>query len=285
MDKSLRSNTNELVCTKAAIKMAMRSPAGSRVVWAIVEGKDDVDFYSRMLNKDAITIKISEGDDGRRGYKYVEMIVVEIVEEEINAKIFGIRDRDYTFFEFPTHVFPENIFVTDRRDLEMMLLESPSVVSGLEEWTSCFAQAWQKIIPVARYLGYMRICNHVNDYGCILRNSIKPGNLWDFGIHEFISSWKSVCVSAMNAWISEKELEQFIIMKDLQAFSDYDICRGHDVIKLLTLALVRKEYTKDVITNKIINLYTYNDFQRTNLYSKIKSWGNKRSLKVLRNDI
>ena len=37
--------------------------------------------------------------------------------------IFGIRDRDYTSFEVLAHVFPDNVFVTDRRDLEMMLLE------------------------------------------------------------------------------------------------------------------------------------------------------------------
>ena len=65
-DKSLRSNTDELAGTKAAIKMAMRSPVGSRTVWIIVEGEEDVRLYSRMLNEETVTIKTSEGNDGRR---------------------------------------------------------------------------------------------------------------------------------------------------------------------------------------------------------------------------
>lgn len=285
MDKSLRSNTNELVGTKAAIKMAMRSPAGSRTVWTIVEGEDDVRLYSRMLNEDAVTIKTSEGEDGKRGYKNVETIVVEIAKEDPNAKIFGIRDRDYTSFECPIHVFPDNIFITDRRDLEMMMFESPSVVLGLDKWTSCFTQAWNKIIPVARFLGYMRICNHVNDYGCVLRNSIKSGNIWDFSTHEFKSSWKSDCAVAMKEWISEDDLEQFISIRDLPTFSDFDICRGHDVVKLLSLSLIRNEYTNKAITNKIIDLYSYDDFRRTNLCSMIESWGSERNMEVLRKEI
>lgn len=285
MDKSLCSNTDELVGTKAAIKMALRSPAGSRAVWTIVEGEDDVRFYSRMLNKDVVTVKTSEGKDGKKGYKNVETIVAEIAAEESNAKIFGIRDRDYTSFEFPIHEFPENIFVTDRRDLEMMLFESPSVVSGLEIWTSSFSQVWQKVIPVARFLGYMRICNHVNDYGFVLRDSIKPGNIWDFSTHDFKLSWKSDCAAAMCEWVLEDDLEQFICVNDLPKYSEYDICRGHDVVKLLSLAFVRHEYTNKAITNKIIDLYTYKDFQRTNLYSMIQSWGSKRGLEVLRKEI
>ena len=53
MDKSLRSNTDELTGTKAAIKMAMRSPAGVRMVWTIVEGEDafeeNILFYKSLI--------------------------------------------------------------------------------------------------------------------------------------------------------------------------------------------------------------------------------------------
>ena len=79
------------------------------MIWTIVEGEADVRLYSRMLNEATVTIKTSEGIDGKRGYKNVESIVVDIVAEERDAKIFGIRDRDYTSFEVPTHVFPDNV--------------------------------------------------------------------------------------------------------------------------------------------------------------------------------
>lgn len=83
----------------------------------------------------------------------------------------------------------------------------------------------------------------------------------------------------------DDDLEQFICVNDLLQYSEYDICRGHDVVKLLSLAFVRHEYTYKTITNKIVDLYTYKDFQRTNLYSMIQSWGSKRDLEVLRKEI
>ena len=117
MDKSLQNCTDELQGTKAAIKMALRSPAGVKTVWTIVEGEDDVRFYSRMFNNETVTIKTSDGEDGRRGYKNVETIVGEIIKEENNVNIFGIRDRDYTSFERDEHIFPDNVFVTDNSNM------------------------------------------------------------------------------------------------------------------------------------------------------------------------
>ena len=180
MDKSLRSNTDELLGTKAAIKMAMRSPIGARTVWTIVEGEDDVRLYSRMLNEDAVTIKTSEGEDGRKGYKNVESIVVEIAAEECNTKIFGIRDRDYTSFEEPVHVFPDNVFVTDRRDLEMMLLEAPSVQSSMINWTTDFVKAFKIAVEVGVVLGQLRLCNHINNFSVVFRDKLKHSRILSF---------------------------------------------------------------------------------------------------------
>lgn len=282
MDKSLRSNVNELSVTKSAIKLALRSPAGAKAVWAIVEGEDDVLFYGRMLDDDNVAVKIAEGDDGKNGYKNVETLVEQISKEEKLSRIFGIRDRDYTFFERPEHSFPDNIFVTDRRDLEMMLFESSSVISEMQSWTSCFTQVWSKVLPVARYIGYLRICNHINNYGCILREHIKPGKIWDFSIHDFIVSWKEMCASSLEQFISLEDVDKFVKDNELDGFSLYDICRGHDVIKLLSLALIQNEYNTKAIMKKMIDSYTLDDFRGTKLYGSIDSWQKEKKLRVLR---
>ena len=281
MDKSLQNCTDELQGTKAAIKMALRSSAGVKTVWTIVEGEDDVRFYSRMFNNETVTIKTSVGEDGRRGYKNVETIVGEIIKEENNVNIFGIRDRDYTSFERDEHIFPDNVFVTDNRDLEMMLFAAPSVVSEMEMWASGFSQAWQRVVPVARHLGYVRICNHVNDYSCIIRATVKPGKLWDYNTHDFNPDWQSICSSALEEVISKADLDVFIEENRLSSVSTYDICRGHDVVKLLSLALVRKEFTSKSITNKIIEAYAIEDFQCTNLYADLLIWQRNRGVTVL----
>ena len=282
MDKSLRSNTNVWSVTTAAIKQAMRSPAGAGTVWVIVEGEDDFWLYSRMFEDDLVAVRIAQGDDGKNGYKNVEAIVAQITEEDESEKICGIRDRDYTDFESTDHLFPDNIFVTDRRDLEMMLFESQSVISEMHEWTSSFTQVWTMILPVAMYLGYVRICNQANCLGIILRESIKPGKIWDFKKHDFKDSWRQVCSSSLEPSMSADDIDKFIVDSGLSGLSPYDICRGHDVIMLLSLALVKQEFAPDAITKRMINSYTIEDFQRTDLYKRIYAWQTQRNLKILR---
>ena len=175
----------------------------------------------------------------------------------------------------------KDLFVTDNRDLEMMLFAAPSVVSEMEMWASGFSQAWQRVVPVARHLGYVRICNHVNDYSCIIRATVKPGKLWDYNTHDFNPDWQSICSSALEEVISKAELDVFIEENSLSYVSTYDICRGHDVVNLLSLALVRKEFTSKAITNKIIEAYAIEDFQRTNLYTDLLIWQRNRGVTVL----
>lgn len=281
MDKSLRSNTDELVGTKAAIKMAMRSPAGSRTVWTIVEGEADLRLYSRMLNDDAVTIKTSEGEDGRRGYKNVESIVVDILAEEKDVKIFGIRDRDYTSFEVPIHVFPDNVFVTDRRDLEMMLLESPSVQSAMMNWASDFTSSFELAIEVGTVLGQLRLCNHINDFSCIFREKLKPSYIWNQNTHELEAEWKHNCRSILYEYISDEEIADFISFHNLDDVSPYDICRGHDVLKYLSLALAKLEFSVKNITTMLIDSYSRQDFQTTQLYADISDWQMKNNVSVV----
>lgn len=280
-DKSLRSNTDELVGTKAAIKMAMRSPVGSRTVWTIVEGEDDVRLYSRMLNEDAVTIKTSQGDDGRKGYKNVESIVVEIMYEEPGAKIFGIRDRDYTSFEIPAYVFPDNVFVTDRRDLEMMLLEAPSVNNEMINWAPNFTKAISIALEVGVVLGQLRLCNHLNNLSIVFRDKLKQTRIWNQNTHKLEADWKQYCQSLMYDHLTDEEITTFIAEHELDEVSPYDLCRGHDVLKFLSLALVKLEYSVPSITSQLIKSYSKQDFQTTNLYADIRQWQMKNNVSVV----
>lgn len=282
MDKSLRSNTDELTGTKAAIKMAMRSPAGVRMVWTIVEGEDDVRLYNRMLNEDTVTIKTSEGEDGRRGYKNVESIVAEISAEDRKAKIFGIRDRDYTSFEVPVHIFPENVFVTDRRDLEMMLLESKSVQTAMINWTADFTKAFEIALEVGVVLGQLRLCNHIYNFSIVFRDKIKHSRIWNQNMHNLDINWRQYCRSVLNGYVSDEEITAFINRYQLDDVSPYDLCRGHDVLTYLSLALVKLEYSVPSITSRLINSYSAEDFQSTNLYAEIREWQLKNNVKVLK---
>lgn len=284
MVQSLREAFQEPSGTKAAIRLALKSPAGLRVSWIVVEGEEDVAVYSKFMQPENTVVKTSEESDGRKGYANVELIVTEIKAEVPVAHIFGIRDADYAKYEGDFKV-AENIFLTDRRDLEMMLLESSSVLEALNNWNGGFQGALNQCLPICRHFGYLRIYNNVFGLGCKFHDRLKTTKFWDFQQHALTENWKSNCtsifISLANERCTKEGVEDFIENNNLEKEDFHDICRGHDLLSLLALALIQKEYSMTAIMQKMIQAYSLEDFSHTCLYAGIHQWQEKEGVSVL----
>ena len=81
--------------------------------------------------------------------------------------------------------------------------------------------------------------------------------------------------------LTDEDITAFISHHKLDEVSPYDICRGHDVLKYLSLALVKLEYSVSSITSKMINAYSRQDFQNTHLYADISEWQMKNNVSVV----
>lgn len=286
MASSLASVVASPLFTKAAILQAVKSDAGMRTAWIIVEAEEDYNVYNGFMNPATTVVKTSEGDDGRRGYANGELIVTDVKAAVPAAHICGIRDADYTKYEDKTHVFPANIFPTDRRDLEMMMLDSSNVLNALRSWTDQFAPALVKASPVCRHLGYLRIFNHVKGLLCVFRDQFRVGRFWDFGAQNWITDWK-VQINTRFFLLSrgrcnEALLNTFVTEKSLDTEDIYDIIRGHDLLSALSLALINTiEYSPENIMRKMKDSYTIGDFKSTRLYACIKSWQETEGVSAL----
>ncbi len=284
MVQSLREAYQEPSGTKAAIRLALNSPAGLRVSWIVVEGEEDVAVYSKFMQPENTVVKTSEGRDGRRGYANVELIVTEIKAEVPLAHIFGIRDTDYSKYD-EGYICPVNIFLTDRRDLEMMLLEADSVQQALIEWIPNYEEALNKSVPVCRYFGYLRICNGVLNLNCNFRDHLRITRFWDFDRHALREDWRESSeqsfVALANGGCSNTTVNDFIVEQALEQEDCHDVCRGHDILPLLALALVRKEFSATAIMQKMIEVYSLEDFRQTHLYANIAQWQENEGVEVL----
>lgn len=284
MLRSLKDTVREPSGTKSAILQALKSPRGLHVSWIVVEAEDDVDVYRKFMHPESTIVKSSEDNTGRKGYANVEIIVQEIKKEELRAHIIGIRDADYLRYK-DGYVPPVNIFLTDRRDLEMTLFEAESVKQALRTWVSTFDEAYAKCIPVCRYFGYLRIYNEIADLSVVFHKNLRPTKYWDFTQHCIQSGWEQDCTAKFIALVEGKcldtDVSAFIAKKNLEAESDYDICRGHDLLSLLSLVLIKKEYSEKSIMLKMIGAYSLDDFMTTQLYANIKEWQNKEDINVL----
>ena len=276
MLQSLQNTVQEPSGTKSAIRQALMSPAGLRVVWVVVEAEEDVAVYEKFMQPESTVVKTSEDETGRKGYANVETIVREVKEEEPRAHIMGIRDTDYTRYE-DGYEAPANIFLTDRRDLEMMMLDSDSVKQSLRAWAPTFNAALDKCAPICRHFGYLRIYNEVNDLSVKFHDNLRPNKFWDFQQQSLKATWEqdstAKFVELSEGKCKVADVKTFITTHKLEDENLYDVCRGHDLLKLLSLTLVDvKTYSVEAIMVKMTEAYSMDDFKATRLYASILAW-------------
>lgn len=81
---------------------------------------------------------------------------------------------------------------------------------------------------------------------------------------------------------TEQDVNTFITTHKLDEESLYDVCRGHDMLQLLSLTLVDVQtYSEKSIMNKMIEAYDLNDFRATRLYASILTWQTSESVNAL----
>lgn len=283
----LYETVREPQMTQESLKLALQSESGLSKVWVVVEGKGDVAVFSRLFSSSTISVKQGVDDKGNGGYTNVENIVNYINSDTPEANVFGIRDKDYTLYQTPPRVFPDNVFLTDRRDLEMMLSESPSVRDAFASIVD-FDRAERKVMPVLRYLGYQRIYIGCRNMLCAFEDVVKVSKVWDYSTHDLLADWKRNCDDGLQAKMSvtQDQLFQFIEEKRLEQESDYDVCRGHDYIGYVSRALINTaKYSENYISSTMYDSYSLQDFLGTNLCASILAWQNERGVIVVPSNI
>lgn len=286
MPCSLKDIVQQPTCTKATIKQALHSIDGVRRVWCVVEAPDDVKVYEQFFDE-AVSILPSDDEDGRRSCRNVESIVSELYNEERSISLLGIRDCDYTRYD-ENYVAPNHVFLTDCRDIEMMMFNAPSVIEGLQGWNAEFPEKIELCARVERYLGYLRIYNDLRQLSCIFRDKLtKVSLVWDFSTHSIKSDYRKNLFDAFKKAceidVTEEDFDRFVEDKRLEEEPYVHVCRGHDMFHLLPTMMIQQEYSeKKVIWKRMIEFYSCSDFSNTRLYNAINAWATMRNLVIFK---
>lgn len=282
---SLYDATPKPVYTKATIKAGLRTPIGASLVWIVVEDVDDRAVYKRFFDTAKTRILLSENDEGKKGCAYVEEIVTDILAEETEPRIFGIRDTDYTRYEDPPHCFPPAIFTTEHRDVEMMMFSAPSVKSALNAENTDLLLKLDEGKPVTRMMGYLRLCNHIYSLGCNFKRKVKISKVWNDSTHSLVANWKEqlleLFVKSCNTPFSEELFNQTVEDKKLEEEDYLDICQGHDTLRLLQYMMIStQKYNETYIMACMTNAYSSDDFKQTGLYQAILNWSQEKGVSI-----
>ena len=178
MRKDLKSAINQTKDVEGQIRAALQTPQKRNKLWIITESDYDSGVYERFFN-DNVVVKPAFDENGNGGCTRVVRIVKNILKSGETQRIIGIRDADYMYYVPSKFRYPNNIYHTDERDIEMMMLKAPSVIAALTAWNPLFPAKIAQVIPIACYMGLIRIWHVARD----IHASIKKFHIacaWDF---------------------------------------------------------------------------------------------------------
>lgn len=290
------------------LKRAINSPLGEKTLWVLVEGNADPYFYERMFIKDNTPVKvhkagyIAKDRSKKGGNDIVVNIVTHILQSKLTDEIIGIIDRDYRDYEKKKRRTPNNIFLTDYRDLEMTMMadennrtllfneikinSNPSNTKywGNQDW---FDRMWKKCEAVSRLMGEIRIT--LTWHNLKAKLNFSPKLYWDEVNKSVYSSYSSNIIKYVKLQCkangNKLNIDRLSSVRNrflLQKQSLWKICRGHDLLSVLSNLLIDSStFNEEWMTFFMSKEYPKPSIRQMSLYSTLKKWQTAKGLNVL----
>lgn len=288
------------------LRLMILSAGGSATLWVLVEGEADIYFYERMFKNHGVKVIIA-GKSNSLGVKYGGFhSVIETVTNLLlwgrTSLIIGVVDRDWrSFYSNVVRKLPANIFLTDHRDLEMTLLSvqqvrgllkaevvtnmNPAYIRdiGSGDW---FSSVWEKCCHIARYMGSLRI---VAAHFKMQKLKFSDTLYWDKVSRSLKPDWESNLFNKaleMNAPICKARFYFYCwwtkVRYGLNNLSNYDICRGHDFLQILsTLLIDTGHFSEKWMTYFMAMEISVTEIRGLKMYGAIRNWMNSKGLSLL----
>nr|VFK06912.1 MAG: Protein of unknown function (DUF4435) [Candidatus Kentron sp. LPFa]VFK23073.1 MAG: Protein of unknown function (DUF4435) [Candidatus Kentron sp. LPFa] len=257
-----------------AIRFELKNKYSTEKVWIIVEGETDRRLFSKLIDGNQVEIEFS-----REGLNGVLRIVSELLKE--TNRILGIRDADFLHLEGKVET-AQNIFVTDYHDAEMMIIACDEAYHAVEaEYfpeEEELSYSREMILKSISFIGGIRWLNHANDLDLNFKN-IGFGKFYDKRnlLHE------TNCLHHVMERSPKKKdrITKEAVRSKIKNIADFlNLCNGHDFQKAfayLASSNSKKGWDADDIGRSFRVAYRFEDFQKTNLYKRLKEWSDTRS--------
>ena len=257
----------------------------------LVEGAGDALLYGKFVSSDQCLILTAFSRNN------VEDTFVELGTDDI-AGVLGLVDRDYD--KEDDENFPDHIIRTEENDLEMMIICSPALDAVLEEYgskgkinkveNSTKKSVREVLFECAAVIGAVRVLSKKKKL-----NLTFSGMKWRFKGSGSIEidvdrQYKQILIasSAVEGWnLARLRRDAEKVMDNVE--DTKQLCRGHDVVRVLARAL-RKLFGTDSqfdSDQRVLNLekvlrltFNWEHFRHTNTYSRIVRWEEQSGFRV-----
>ncbi|HEY9809889.1 MAG TPA: DUF4435 domain-containing protein [Halomicronema sp.] len=261
------------------IRMLRSHHTGS---FLIVEGDTDTRLFKNLVDSQKCHVQSAMNKD-------MALKVLDILEQDKFAGVLAIVDADFWHLE-GTKPQSSNLVLTDTHDLETMILKSPALEKVLAEFGSenkikTVPEKFKKdirrlIIEAGVCLGYLRWISLQENLslkfeGLSFNKFVDDKTL----IVDEYALIKAVKNNSQKPSLDERDIQRKIQKLKKEGYDGWCVCRGHDLMKILSIALCKLLGTNDTTDVKSEQLekvlrvaYERAYFCQTKLYTAIQEW-------------
>jgi len=274
------------------IKMLLHHSPNHAIL--LVEGFSDSQVYSKFVDSENCDVIFFDNDAVNKVVKYASRW-----NQEFTEKVIGIIDADCKHLNRCN--LPKNVYKTDTRDLETLMMYSDSFEIFLKKVADPkklvefekYNKSSLKLILIDRgkHLGYLECYSQEEELGL---------NFKDIDFEKFVDKWTcNIHFHGLLNLIKENTTDHFFpinleeieknINKRCKSKTDlWLVCRGHDLTFLLMIGLrdvfgnsfikmrldgKQNTYEKIKVVEKLLHqTYSMDCFQKTKLFESIKNW-------------
>lgn len=267
------------------LRLDFTHPNTKNKVFILFEGDTDVRLYRKLYPQANLKIEFLPN-----GKLFLEKGLQEL--SPLFKQIIGIRDADFAHLENQKPSLA-NLFFTDYHDTEMLMVASNATFSAiLHEFCSLsqveHEKIRQKLLEALRFISYFRWYNELNNLEFSFEN-VGLGDVFEpktFTINnkkcieEVIQKSKNAKIRDINT--ISTEIEKLVN----ENHDNFQLCNGHDFIKILVLFLNNREVIEKGVNEKRISSqfrssYHFSEYQQTKLHSQIKNWFVENGIEVI----
>ena len=255
-----------------------------------VEGGSDFKLWRNFMQKRQTKVTICNGCDN--------VIEATVLGNEKGIRCFGIIDRDFRSI-LGSEELPDNVFITDDHDIELMISHCDSLGKVLNNYDSsqkiddyefAHGSVREHVLALTDQIGYLKLLHKRNDLNISLKKKDKDGDMELPNYERFLDQHCQIksttdMIAYLLQWSenhgkkANKSVEEIVeaYTTEVSTVQDsWQLSNGHDFAYLLSYFVHKeigcKKKSRQEIESDLVLAYEHEYFKNTLMCREMFDW-------------
>lgn len=255
-----------------------------------VEGGGDFKLWRNFMKKPLTKVTICNGCD--------RVIEATTIANEKGIRCFGIIDRDFRSI-LGSEALPDNVFLTDEHDIELMICHTESLEKVLnnydssqkiDDYEAIHGAVREHVLLLTNQIGYLKLLHKRVDLNINLKKKDDDGNVELPAYEKFLNQHCQIkslddMITYLLQWSEShgmrpnKTVAEIIMAYQSEAAivqDSWQLSNGHDFAYLLSHFVHKeigcKKKPQREIESELILAYEHEYFKHTSMYRSMFDW-------------